>query len=623
MENIFYNISQVLGITVLHSLWQGLLVYFLLRVVFSSAPSMSSLKKYNLAIAAMASITVCFFYTLYVQSVSYHWIAAGTGVPAITPNLNLYMNAARFKGGSLNYSVIAGYLPYITIIYLAGLVFNLGKLSWEWNKIYKIKRSILPAVQMHQYINKFSAKLGITKQIRIGFTELVDVPCMIGFLKPLILLPVSLATYLSACEIEAILLHELSHIKRNDYLVNLLQQVITVLLFFNPFAQLINRIINQERENGCDDLVIGVTRNPLIYAKALLKLEETRKESLQLALSATGKKYHLLNRIERIMKTKKPIGNMRNLLVALLILGGSLCSIAWFNPKAVAAKTKTVEHKAVTVPITDQLAAMPVQDSTKKDVRDDKFLHNKVTIIQNDTTKKHKVKIIIEDKNGDKKEYNSFNDVPDSLKGEVSGIDFHFDSLKFGSLNKFYSSPQWKKQMETMQKQFNSPEWKKQMLTMQNNALAMSKRFNGADWKKQMEIMQKQFNGKEWKQGMENMQKQFTSPEWKKSMEDMQKQFSGPEWKQNMENMQKQFTSPEWKKQMEDMQMQFNSPEWKQNMENLQKQFTSPEWKKSMEELQKQFTSPEWKNGEWELDSTKAAKPGKPQIYHKKKTKKG
>ena len=73
---------------------------------------------------------------------------------------------------------------------------------------------------------------------------MVDVPCMIGFFKPIILLPITLTTYLSATEIEAILLHELSHIKRNDYLLNMIQQLITVLLFFNPFAQLNKQVLN-------------------------------------------------------------------------------------------------------------------------------------------------------------------------------------------------------------------------------------------------------------------------------------------------------------------------------------------------------------------------------------------
>ena len=109
---------------------------------------------------------------------------------------------------------------------------------------------------------------------------MVDVPCMMGYFKPVILLPFTLSTYLSAEEVEAILLHELAHIKRGDYLVNLLQQVIGILLFFNPCMLLINKIINEERENCCDDLVVEATASPLIYAKALFKLEQTRENTL-------------------------------------------------------------------------------------------------------------------------------------------------------------------------------------------------------------------------------------------------------------------------------------------------------------------------------------------------------
>ena len=137
---------------------------------------------------------------------------------------------------------------------------------------------------------------------------------------------------MSAEEIEIIILHELAHIKRNDYLINLAQQAMSVLLFFNPFAQLINRVINQERENSCDDIVIEASKKPLVYAHALLKLEQTRQQEWQLALAATGKKYHLLNRIERIMKTKKPIGNARHILLAIALLTASITGLAWLNP---------------------------------------------------------------------------------------------------------------------------------------------------------------------------------------------------------------------------------------------------------------------------------------------------
>jgi bla regulator protein blaR1 len=410
------------------------------------------------------------------------------------------------------------------------------------------------------------------------------VPCMIGYFKPLILLPVSIATYLSACEIEAILLHELSHIKRHDYLINLMQQVIKVVLFFNPFAQLISRIINLERENSCDDLVIEKTRKPLIYARALLKLEETRGAKLQLALAATGKKHYLLNRIERIMKTKQPIGNIRHLAIAIFLLAGSLGSIAWFNPSTANAETKS--------PGVHQLIAVPhfAADTTKglSAIKSD----TSNSILIDDTIKHHHKKATIS-KNGVKKEYD-----PDA------------DSTGMDSLRKFYSGAAWRNQMEMirkngeeMRKHFNSPEWKSQMDAMRKQGEELRKKFNGPEWKAQMLAMQKQG---------EEMKKQFNSPEWKEKMdamkkqgEEMKKQFDSPEWKEKMELL---------KKQGEDMRKKFEGPEWKKQMELMQKQgedmrkkFNGPEWKKQMEDMQKQgeIMRKQFDKGNWDMKGMK------------------
>ncbi len=604
METILYNISQVLGITIIHSLWQGLLIYFVLRIAFMANPALSPVKKYNLAIGAMVSIFVCFIYTLYIEVAAYSWVnLKSVNTLPLLPYVSLPIHSRHFIADRFSYNAITNYLPYISALYIAGLAANLFKLGREWNKIRLIRQSFIPAGQMQQYINAFSKKLNITKHIQLKFSDLIDVPCMIGYFKPVILLPIAIASNLSACEIEAILLHELSHIKRNDYLVNLVQQVITIILFFNPFAQLINRIVNQERENSCDDLVIEKTGNPLIYAKALLKLEETRKTNLQFALSATGKRYHLLNRIERIMETKKPIGNTRHLLVAVLLLAGSLGSIAWFSPKAAAANTKASHnHKTMAkLKSLDGLNSYSIEpDSTRNILIGDTIKHH------------HKGKITVIDKNGHKRVY-----------------DADTDSAAMDSIDRFYSSAEWRNQMEAirkqgeqMKKQFNSPQWKAQMLAMRKQTEEMQKQFNSPAWKKSMEDMKiqseemaKKFNSLEWKKSMEDMKiqgeemaKKFNSPEWKKSMEDMNiqgqemaKKFNSPEWKKSMEDMKmqgeemrKKFDSPEWKKSMEDMkkqgeemQKQFNSPEWKKNMEDIQKQG---------EELRKQFNSPAWKS---------------------------
>ena len=214
-------------------------------------------------------------------------------------------------------------------------------------------------VKLQQQISAFAKKLNITQTVKVGFSQMVDVPCIVGYFKPVILLPFTLSTYLGSEEIEAILMHELAHIKRNDYLINLLQQVVTTLLFFNPCVLLINKIIGEERENSCDDMVVDATQNPVIYAKALFKLEQNRQNELQLALAVTGKKYHLLNRIERIMKTKKQIPSLRPTLVAMLILTLSVGSLALLNPEIAQGKisVKKITPEAIKDILADTIPA--------------------------------------------------------------------------------------------------------------------------------------------------------------------------------------------------------------------------------------------------------------------------
>ena len=589
MENLLYNISQVLGITIIHSLWQGLLIYCVLRGVLLSAPSLSSVKKYNLSAIALLSMAGWFVYTFCTEAVAYDWHPSAINyVSPFFSALNLHAISRPDLKTTL-YDSIKTYLPYVSIIYAIGLVVNLGRLGLAWNKIRIIKKGMIYAENLQQRINEFSRQLNISRQVKVGYSRLVDVPCVIGYFKPILLLPVTLIFQLSAEEIETVLLHELSHIKGNDFLVNLVQQIISVLLFFNPFAQFISNIISTERENRCDDIVVQKVGSRLTYAHALLKLEEVRQSELKLALAATQNKHHLLNRIERIMKTETPIGNIRPILLAVLLIAASMGSIAWLNPEI---KNGKLTLKNITAPAKVLPPAAPVLSIAKPITPAKNRISISYDTIHNsqltDTNKKKaKIKIVVEDENGNKHEYNSVNDMPQSVKDEFyKNNDANFN---FGMNFNLADSGKWKEAF----KQFNSAEWKKQMAEMD---------FNSAKWKDQMETMSKQFNSPEWKKQMEDMSKQFNSPEWKKQMEDMSKQFNSPEWKKQMEDMSRQFNSADWKKQMEDMQKQFNSADWKKQMEDMQKSFNSPEWKKQVEDMQKYgvemekyFNSPEWR----------------------------
>ncbi len=327
--------------TIIHSLWQGLLVYFVLKLVLLAGYSLPASKKYWLALTGLVVVAGWFIYTLTSEVNIYNWLAQKpvTTNPKLPLMLQLPVNIPQFNEQALRYYYnIEKYLPYITVLYVAGLLFNTSRLILARKQINTIRQGMTLDMQLQRTLDKFAEMLNIDIKVNIGLSKLVDVPCMVGYFKPLILLPLTLSTYLTAEEIESILLHELAHVKRNDYLLNIAQQVITTLLFFNPFAHLISQLINQERENSCDDIVVQMAPSPFIYAGALLKIEEGRQTTIKLAMAATGKKYLLLNRIERIMKTKNTIGNTRQVLLPISLFIIAIISMAVFNPQIANGK---------------------------------------------------------------------------------------------------------------------------------------------------------------------------------------------------------------------------------------------------------------------------------------------
>lgn len=586
MESVFYNISQVLGITIIHSLWQGLLIWFALRLLFTCAPSLSTIKKHNIAMIALLAISVWFIYTFINQLQAHVWVnLAATKTPALLPALNLpLVNVHYTAQHNYYYYAIEGYLPYISAIYFIGLTFNILKTGLNWQKINHIKRTMTPSDSMQVYVDTFCRQMNIKKYVSVNISRFVDVPCMIGFFSPIILLPISLTTYLSAEEIKSILLHELSHIKRNDYLLNLLQQLMSILLFFNPFAQLINRIINQERENRCDDLVVQTTAQPLVYAHALLKLEQKRQVNLQMALAATGKKYHLLNRIERIMKTQKPIGNIRHLLVAVAILTAGISSIAWLNPTIADGKI-TIKKAKITYP-----AALKelLADTTRK----------KVVKVK----KVAAAKAAIRNKRLAEERYDNFNDKElNKLTAEVDKyakqIDKYYNSAEFQQLQK-----QMEEKSEAMEKFYNSPELKRLQEQQEKVAEDFQKNWGETgETTKMSEQMGKlgdqvgaYYNSAEFKRINGELRKKYgikgeyhddrKDENYRKYQDELQSKIPAEvkeqteQLKKMGEEMRSHFDSPEFRKKRDELRMMSDS---------MKKAFRNPQMEEQKQEMRK------------------------------------
>lgn len=566
MQNLLYNMSQVLGITIVHSLWQGLIVFIVLRLFMLAFPGRSSVVKYWVGYGALVFMLGWFVATLFNELNQYNWLS--TKALKVSPlALPPSMSEIAAPANKL-YFGIAEYMPWLTMIYVVGVVFNALRLTLAWNNIYRIRQNISDA-GFEGTIKRLSKALQLNDKVQAAFSEWVDVPCVTGFMKPIILMPVAITCHLTTDEVEAVLLHELAHVKRHDYLLNFIQQVISILLFFNPFARLVGKIINEERENCCDDMVVRVTGSPFIYAQALLKLEENKQYQWQLALAASTKKYALLNRIERIMKTKTHTVNIRPVLITLLALTFSISSIAWLNPeikdgKVVIKNAPAIRMiaKAITAPEPPAAPAPPAVPSRHKKHLSIKYLGDTTRNLALADTGKKKYKIVVEDENGVKTEYNSVNDLPAGDKNAF------FDKNSFGA---FSMSPGDTSKFKAMREYYNSDAWKQKVEVMTKNNERFAKQFNSPAFKKHIEKMTSYYNSSKFKKSVESFARQFNSPQFKKSIQDMTKYYESPEFKKSIEDMTKYYDSPEFQKSIEDMTEQYSDPAFLKSMEDMGK----------------------------------------------------
>src|SRR6185369_7883872 len=188
---------------------------------------------------------------------------------------------------------------------------------------------------------RLSVALSVRHAVRLLESTAVQVPAVVGLVRPVILLPANTLTGLLPGQLEMILAHELAHIRRHDFLVNLLQAAVETLLFYHPAVWWISRQVRIERENCCDDLAVGVCGDPLQYARALTRLEELRGETLALAVSARGGL--LLHRIRRVVGGPAPSsGPVRGVTALALLLG---LALAFAGPSLTAIARPQVAEK--------------------------------------------------------------------------------------------------------------------------------------------------------------------------------------------------------------------------------------------------------------------------------------
>ena len=213
-------------------------------------------------------------------------------------------------------SFTKSHLPQIVLVWLSGVLLLSVRLLFGWLRAHSIarKNATEAAPEWQRSARRLAHALKLRRAVQLLESAAVEVPTVIGWLRPVVLLPATSLTGLSTEQMEMILAHELAHIRRNDFFVNLMQAVVETLLFYHPAVWWISNRIRVEREHCCDDVVVSVSGKPLVYARALTRLEELRVEDAQAFVSANGGS--LIGRIRRLAGARAESPNAPSRFVA-------------------------------------------------------------------------------------------------------------------------------------------------------------------------------------------------------------------------------------------------------------------------------------------------------------------
>ncbi|MDR3679249.1 MAG: M56 family metallopeptidase [Flavipsychrobacter sp.] len=388
--------SYSLGMALLQTLWQGAILYILLRVGLIILKNASASVRYALSYTALGGICIWFICDWISQAQAYNaasYMIQASGNTGATYTSSTFYSDSQPGLVKLLYAIEHS-LPYFWYLYIPGLMLMMARLILNMLSIHTYRtKGIVYHKESQANLEQLMQQMNIVRKIKVYLSDRVKVPAMMGTLRPYILLPVTILTQLDEAQLHTILMHELAHIKRHDYILNLLQVFVETVLFFNPFVWLVNGIIRREREHCCDDMVIKYTQQPYHYATALAQLEQCRTAPTT-ALAATGNKYHLFTRIKRIIEMKKNPVTQHYIPGIVLVCIALLIPMFWFTP-GFAQKVKennTKNVKKVTIVTDSSNTAKEYITTDEEHIKDD----------NNDAIPgKHKVIIIKSDEDAD------------------------------------------------------------------------------------------------------------------------------------------------------------------------------------------------------------------------------
>ena len=298
---------DVTGWTLLHFVWQGALLGLAIAGILWLCRRRSADARYAVASGGLVALLAAPVITATVL-----WQAAHT----VEPFGSAGRTASRALGSgstsghaliprdSMNalHARVAAALPMVVAIWLTGaclLLVRMGGGLWRVHRLHEAGLAA-PASRWQEVAARLASRLGLVDAVRVVTSRLVGTPTVVGWVRPIILLPVAALANLTPAQVEAILAHELAHIRRHDYLVNLLQSLGEIVLFYHPAVWWVSGRIRAEREHCCDDVALVVSGDRVAYASALAALEEWRGREVAPALGAAAGP--LGGRVQRILE---------------------------------------------------------------------------------------------------------------------------------------------------------------------------------------------------------------------------------------------------------------------------------------------------------------------------------
>jgi beta-lactamase regulating signal transducer with metallopeptidase domain len=370
---------ESLGWTLVNFCWQAAAIAFVYWLADAALSRARSQTRYVLALAALLLMLLSALATLAYEETRAQSELSSPGVSSSRANAAIgssfsidlapltRLNTAGVTGQPVLH--LSRFLPWLDVVWLLGVACLSTRTIGGWRLIERLRRSALVEAPEALRANfaRLCKRLGLTRNVSLRISEHVQGPLAVGIVRSLIILPASALMALSPEQLEAVLVHELAHVRRRDYLWNLVQTAVETLFFFHPAVWWLGRRLRQQRELCCDDVAVQSCADPLIYATALLRLEERRRQPLSLAMALDGHRPSGLRlRIARVLGESGGENGPRELapLPVAAILTVVLLALLTV-PQLFAGLRKTMETKPAAVASSTPSPSIPAATTMK------------------------------------------------------------------------------------------------------------------------------------------------------------------------------------------------------------------------------------------------------------------